>query len=313
MTLVLTSGDWSDRSEYITHLVHAGYLVGWSDPDAESSALAPGVRPMGLICALDSQKDIEMAAALARNLKMPWLAWDCAAGASMAAYRMGAVAVLPPEISPTDLVQAASMFLKGSDTNASGASTANALTYQPSEIIVAGADSVVGVVSGIVAKRALHRGGSQFLMGLCGPGDVLLGNGPDPYYVELVAHTEAQVAIHRWREVALTWEYADPMRRTQNYLTAWASVQSRTRVDHRLLGVLVLLAERFGRQIEDGWTIIEMRLTHQQLAEAVCATRPTAAKALRELMPMGAIRFNGAGDDRRIHLRMELAGAIMSP
>ena len=102
------------------------------------------------------------------------------------------------------------------------------------------------------------------------------------------------------------------MRRTQTYLTAWASVQSRARVDHRLLGVLMLLAERFGRQIDEGWTTIDLRLTHQQLAEAICATRPTEAKALRELLPTGAIRFTGAGDFRRIHLRMELADAIMS-
>ena len=312
MTLVLTAGDWSDRSEYISHLVHAGYLVGWYDPTEESFGLAPGMRPMGVVCALDSPQDVEAASALARTLELPWLAWDCAAGASMAAYRMGAVAVLPPDISPADLAQAVSMFLKSTGIGRSGASAAEAVTYQPSEIIVAGADSVVVVISGIVAKRALHRGGSQFLMGLCGPGDVLLGHGPDPHYVELVAHTEAQVAIHRWREVALTWECADPMRRTQTYLTAWASVQSRARVDHRLLGVLVLLAERFGRQTEDDWTMIDVRLTQEQLAEAICATRPTAAKAVRELLPMGAIRFAGAGDFRRVHLRMELAAAILS-
>jgi len=312
MTLVLTAGDWSERTEYVTQLVHAGYLVGRSDAVAEALKLVPGVCPAGLVCAMDSHQDAAAASALAGTLEVPWLAWDCAAGASMAAYRMGAVAVLSPEISPTDLVQAVSMFLKCADTAGSGTSTADTVTYQPSEIIVAGADSVVDVISGIVARHALHRGGSQFMMGLCGPGDVLLGHGPDPYYVELVAHTEAQVAIHRWREVALTWEYADPMRRTQDYLTAWASVQSRARVDHRLLGILMLLAERFGRQTEDEWTMIDVRLTQEQLAEAICATRPTAVKAVRDLLPMGAIRFAGAGEFRRLHLRMELAGAIMS-
>ena len=190
MTLVLTAGDWSDRSEYITHLIHAGYLVGWSDPTEQSSVLAPGVCPAGLICALDSQQDVEVASALAGTLELPWLAWACTAGASMAAYRMGAVAVLPSDISPADLVQAVSMFLKCADIDGSGASTADMVTFQPSEIIAAGADTVVVVASGIVAKRALHSGGSQSLMGLCGLGDVLLGHPADPNYVELAAHTE---------------------------------------------------------------------------------------------------------------------------
>lgn len=309
MTLILTVGDWSDRAGYLDHLIRAGHLVGWYDPIVEPPNLTPAVRPVGLVCALDSRDEVDVAAALARTLELPWLAWDCAAGASMAAYRLGAVAVLPPDITPTDLVQAVSMFLNDAEATGHRLGGGETITYQPSEIIAAGADSVVVIISGIVAKRALHLGGSQSLMGLCGAGDVLLGHPPDPSYVELVAHSEAQVSIHPWRDVALTWEYAELMRRSQTYLTAWASVQSRGRLDHRLLGVLTLLAEHFGRQMDDEWVLIDVRLTHQQLAEAVCASRPATSRALRELMPMGAVSFSGEGDDRRILLCAELAHA----
>ncbi len=312
MALVLVAGEWSDRSEYITGVIRAGYLVGWADPACAARPLTTERRPLGLICALDSGSDVEASASLARTLELPWLAWDCAAGASMEAYRMGAVAVLPADLLPADLAQAVSMLLDSAEAQDQSIGAGEVRDYHPPQAIPVGADSVVVVLSGIVATRALHPGGAQSLMGLFRSGDVLLAHPHESCHVELAAHSDTQVSVHRWQDVALTREYAHRVWRTQTYLTAWSSIQSRSRIDHRLLGLLMLLAERFGQPKGVGWVEIDLRLTYQQLAEAACASRPTVSKALREMQPTGVIAFSGAGDERRIRFRDDVAREMMA-
>ncbi len=225
---------------------------------------------------------------------------------------MGAVAVLPADLPPANLAPAVAMFLEGDAARDGDTDGGEVRAYQPEEAIQTEADSVVVVVSGVVAMRAIHPGGSQTLMGLFSAGDALLARSTDAGYVELAAYSNPRVRIFPLEDAALTREYAYRMCRSQSYLTAWSSVQSRPRTEHRLLGLLILLVERFGRAKEDGWVEINLRLTHQPLAEAICATRPTAAKAIRQPLSMGAIRFKGSGDFRRVHLHRDLAGAIMS-
>lgn len=172
------------------------------------------------------------------------------------------------------------------------------------------AESAVVVLSGEVAIRAVDPGGSQRLKGLFGAGDVLLAHPPGRGCVDLVAHSAARVSIHRWRELALTWDIADRMWQSQTYLTAWSAVQSRVRIERRLLGVLTLLAERFGRPGPGGWVVIDVRLTQDQLAEAVGASRTAVSSAMRELLPAGAVRIKGAGQHSRIQLHGKQARAL---
>ena len=74
-------------------------------------------------------------------------------------------------------------------------------------------------------------------------------------------------------------------------------------MDDRIKGILSLVAERFGGTEASGWQMLDVRLTHQNLAEAVCATRPTVTKALLEMESRDVVRFEGAGDYRRMFLR----------
>ena len=126
-------------------------------------------------------------------------------------------------------------------------------------------------------------------------------------HVELVAHSDVEVCVRRWRDVAITWDYAQRTRRLRAYLGSRYSMEARTPVDQGVLGILTRLAEPFGKPARSGQEMIDLRLTHQQLADAVSASRPTVSKALRELLPVDVISFTGAGDFRRIHLRTTLA------
>ena len=65
------------------------------------------------------------------------------------------------------------------------------------------------------------------------------------------------------------------------------------RVEERLLALLWLLAERWGRVSQAG-VVVPLRLTHEALGRLVGAQRPTVSLALRDLAEDGAV---GRRDD----------------
>jgi CRP-like cAMP-binding protein len=63
------------------------------------------------------------------------------------------------------------------------------------------------------------------------------------------------------------------------------------RAQTRLLRFLNWLAERFGDRVEGG-RLIRVRLTHQEIAESIGATRVTITRELSELERQGKIRWS---------------------
>jgi hypothetical protein len=66
------------------------------------------------------------------------------------------------------------------------------------------------------------------------------------------------------------------------------------RVDQRLLALLWLIAESWGRVTPTG-TVVPVRLTHETLGALIGARRPTVTLALRELTERGAIVRQSGG------------------
>lgn len=66
------------------------------------------------------------------------------------------------------------------------------------------------------------------------------------------------------------------------------SIVHRDRIQFRLLELLTWLAQKFGRPIEQG-TLIDLPLTHQQLAETIGSTRVTVTRLLEQLEQAGLI------------------------
>jgi CRP/FNR family transcriptional regulator len=69
-----------------------------------------------------------------------------------------------------------------------------------------------------------------------------------------------------------------------------------------VLGILSLLTEQFGVSHPDG-VLIDVRLTHAQLAAAVGANRTTITRVLGELRAAGKLSSKGAGRQERFVLR----------
>ena len=312
MPLILTAGDWRLKMEYLHHLLEAGYLLALSPQPIGKTRSLQSSAAVGLVAALNGDNDVATAASLARRLEVPWLGLDCCGTASMAAYRNGALAVLPPGISPVDVENAIVKVLCDANSREAKKLSPEIRRYRINDPVEVDEGAVIEIRSGVLAVRASLSGGSELLMGLFGSGDFISAHPVEVSHVQMLAHSTAEVSVHRWADVATTWDFAHRTRRLQSYLTAWYSVHSHPRVQQRILVILSLLAERFGRAVGAGWKEIGVRLTHQQIADAVCASRPTVSTAMRTLSKAQIIKLQGTGDNRRVCLNRDLShhGAI---
>lgn len=142
-------------------------------------------------------------------------------------------------------------------------------------------------------------------MGLFGNGDFVSGRPTAMSQVEVVAHGAADVSVRRWSDVATPLEFAHRTQRLQSHPATRYSVHSHPLVEQGIRSISSPRAGRFGRPGGAGWNVIDVRITHQHLADAVCASRPTVSTVMRTLSKMNVIKFQGASEHRRIHLNTD--------
>jgi CRP-like cAMP-binding protein len=160
--------------------------------------------------------------------------------------------------------------------------------HKAGERILLGPESALEVVSGAVVLTALHEDGAEVLLGLLGPGQVLVGHSKETSCLQLYAHGETAVWVQPWSKAVLQPGFADRLRERLRSLEAWAAMQARPSLERRLLGILTLLAEQFGRPTSEG-VQIDVAITHHQLASAVGATRSTVTRLLGRLRRRGLL------------------------
>lgn len=85
------------------------------------------------------------------------------------------------------------------------------------------------------------------------------------------------------------------------HMEAWAAMQARPHLDQRIMGLLALLAEQFGEAHASGH-LVNVRITHAQLAAAVGATRTTITRTLGNLRTRGELVQVGKGEAERFCL-----------
>jgi CRP/FNR family transcriptional regulator, cyclic AMP receptor protein len=156
------------------------------------------------------------------------------------------------------------------------------------------------VLDGLLVRR-LQLGPMPFAE-LLGPGDVLQpweeGLAPDllpalsrwkvlqPARLGLLDR-RANAVIGRWPE--LNAALASRILRRSRQLSYSMASQHFFRVDERLMAVLWRIALMWGRVRTDG-ILIPFRLTHEMLAEIICARRPSVTQAIASLERQGRIR-----------------------
>lgn len=149
--------------------------------------------------------------------------------------------------------------------------------------------------SGVVRTLTWLEDGTVVTLGLWGPGEILGGAlaQMDPYQIECLTVVEASLlpAAHMPLEPQL-W-----LARVQQVETLLV-IRSHKRVEDMLLKLLVWLADRFGSEATHG-RVIDLRITHQDMAELLGTTRVTITRLLKQFESEGIIQ-------RLIHQRILL-------
>ena len=157
----------------------------------------------------------------------------------------------------------------------------------------------VEILKGAVALTAVHADGAEVLISVLGPGDFLLHHPSDVCRIEAVAQTAVQAESFAEDDLLGQPRYAAALASRALRAQAWAASQAHPYIEQRLLGILNLLSEQFGVPHEGG-RLIDVRLTHSQLAAITGTTRPTVTRVIAALTKTGHLAVVGSGATRRL-------------
>lgn len=138
---------------------------------------------------------------------------------------------------------------------------------------------------GAVRSITWLEDGTTVTMALWGPGDLVGAelSHMDPYEFECLTPVEAVPLSGAGellsRDLLLTY-----LKRAEELIV----IRSYRRMDEMLIRLLGWLSRRFGREIENG-NLIDLRLTHQDLADILGTTRVTVTRLLGQFEEQGRI------------------------
>ncbi len=138
---------------------------------------------------------------------------------------------------------------------------------------------------GIVRTSTCLEDGTMVILGIWGPDDLVGASltKVKPYQVECLTEVKA-IPLNIAEHPQITEMLLAHIRQTEE-LTV---IRSYRRVDLMLLKLLGWFAQKFGSQAKTG-QLIDLRLTHQDLADMLGATRVTITRALGQLEQQGLI------------------------
>lgn len=141
------------------------------------------------------------------------------------------------------------------------------------------------IKSGIARTLSYLEDGSVVTLGIWKAGDVVGQpfSKVQPLIIEAMSQVEAEPIL------AIDWQ--PPAEVLLGYWQATEALlmtRAKRRADAILLGVLSWLTDRFGQQVERG-RLINLRLTHQDLADLSGLTRVTVTRLLGQLEDQGLI------------------------
>lgn len=141
------------------------------------------------------------------------------------------------------------------------------------------------IETGAVRSLTWSQEGTIIPLGLWGPGDVVgrALSKANPYRIECLTVVEATLLpIDQWGSA--TDAFVLHIQRYGEFL----EIMHGKPVDASLSRLLSWLAHRFGREVERGH-LIELRLTHQEIAEFMGVSRVTVTRLLNNFEKQGII------------------------
>ena len=138
---------------------------------------------------------------------------------------------------------------------------------------------------GVVRTFTWLEDGTSITTGLWGAGDVVgkALSSIDPYQIECLTSVEATLLTLANHPIPNEWLLSH-LQQAEILII----IRSYRRIDTMLIKLLGWLAKRFGQTVETG-NLIDLRLTHQDLAELMGTTRVTVTRILGQLEEQGLI------------------------
>lgn len=164
--------------------------------------------------------------------------------------------------------------------------------YSQGEIIQCLPNVLYFCLEGIVLLRTLHVSGDEGMLELITPG-LVFGLPLVSVSMTAVALSEVRLKaidllyLKRFPQLAqqLVYPLIDGLRSSHAFL----AVSNQRRVHERFSAFLSLLAKQVGHRTEQG-TLIDIRLTHQQIANAIGATRVTVTRLINDYRHRGLVK-----------------------
>jgi CRP/FNR family cyclic AMP-dependent transcriptional regulator len=175
--------------------------------------------------------------------------------------------------------------------------------FDPHELLSA-AGAAWGVVSSGMIDRRIYVAG-QVALHIVGPGAIIAAHSTSS--PALITHSQWTVAVpvrlvllgNRYQQAAARWpqlqlHILSRFAEQNEQLAAQLALCQMPRVEDRLLTMLWLLAEQWGKVTSAG-TLLPVRITHEALGAMVGARRPTVTLALSELAHSAAVLQRPSG------------------
>lgn len=139
---------------------------------------------------------------------------------------------------------------------------------------------------GVVRTLTWLEDGTAISFGLWGPGDLVgrVLSKAEPYKIECLTDVEVSILPRaRW------YQATESMLLHTQRLGEFMEIVHTKPIEISVLRLMTWLAQRFGREIEQG-QLIDLRLTHQEIAEMIGSSRVTVTRVLNEFEKQGVIQ-----------------------
>jgi CRP-like cAMP-binding protein len=155
--------------------------------------------------------------------------------------------------------------------------------YKANHLIPLHKDDIWIVYRGIVQTQTIHSSGDESILGLIGPMMPLARKFSTLESYTAVALTEVDLLRLNWHDVQdsprLAMDMNQLLARRLRQTESLLALLGKRQTSERLLGFLTFLAREFGQETPKG-IFLDIRLTHQQIANIVGTTRVTVTRLL---------------------------------
>jgi len=141
------------------------------------------------------------------------------------------------------------------------------------------------IEAGFVITYTYLEDGTTVALGLWGPGDLVgeMLSTMKPYHIECLSKVEATIVpVDDWNR--LTNTLLNHIQKAEELMV----IRSHKKVETMLIRLLAWLSKKFGSEVQAG-RLIDMPLTHEDLAILINSTRVTITRILGQLEQEGLI------------------------